>query len=156
MHIADPQTIAERVVDKMTADDAFSRWLGIETFDVAPGRASCRMTVRADMVNGFGTGHGGIAYSLADSAFAFATNNCGRLSVAIDCSVSYPAAVRPGDVLTATAVQESSSRKLAFCTVTVRNQHDVTVLHFRGTVYRTAVDHIPVLGHTLGAEKDQP
>jgi len=147
---ADAQHLADRVVAKMTRDDAFSRWLGIETFDVAPGRATSRMTVRSEMVNAFGTSHGGIVYSLADSAFAFATNNCGRLSVAIDCSISYPAAVRPGDVLTAVAVQETGSRKLAFCEVTVRNQHDAIVAHFRGTVYRTSTDHIPELGNTLG------
>lgn len=150
MATPDPQHLAERVVAGMVKTDAFSRWLGIEVFDVAPGRASCRMTVRDEMVNGFGTSHGGIVFSLADSAFAFASNNCGRLSVAIDCSISFPAAVRPGDVLTAVAVQESGSRKLAFCDVTVRNQHDAIVAHFRGTVYRTTTDHIPELGSTLG------
>ena len=93
------------------------------------------------MVNGFGTSHGGIMFSLADSAFAFATNACGMLSVAIDCTVSYPLALRPGDVLTATAIEQSTTKRLAFCDVTVRNQDDVIASHFRGTVYRTATPH---------------
>lgn len=150
MNAVDAQQIADRVVAHMLEADAFSRWLGITVSDVAPGRATCRMTVRDEMVNGFGTSHGGIAYSLADSAFAFATNNCGRLSVAVDVTMSYPAAIRPGDVLTAVAVQESASRTLAFCSVTVRNQNAVIVGHFRGTVYRLRTDHIPELGNTLG------
>lgn len=145
MTAPDPMPLAERVVAKLVAADAFSRWLGVVVSDVAPGRATCRMKVRDEMVNGFGTSHGGIVYSLADSAFAFATNNGGRLSVAIDCSISYPAAVHPGDSLTAVAVQDSAGRKLAFCDVVVRNQHDVIVAHFRGTVYRTSIDHIPEL-----------
>ena len=150
MSAADPQLIADRVVAHMLKADAFSRWLGITVSGVAPGRVTCRMTVRDEMVNGFGTSHGGIVYSLADSAFAFATNNCGRLSVAVDTVMSYPAVVRPGDVLTAFAEQESASRALAFCSVTVRNQRDIVVGHFRGTVYRLKSDHIPELGNTLG------
>ena len=139
----DPQALAEAVVSKMLASDALSRWLGVEVLEIAPRRSTCRMTVRDEMVNGFGTAHGGIVFSLADSAFAFATNACGRLSVAIDCTVSYPAAVRPGDVLTAVAVEESATHRLAFCEVTVRNQGEAIVAHFRGTVYRTAQAHFP-------------
>lgn len=128
---------ARAVVDRMMAQDAFSQWLGVEVLDAGPRRATIRMTVRPEMVNGFGTAHGGIVYSLADSAFAFATNSDGLISVAVDCTVSYPAAVRPGDVLTATATEQTATRKLGFCEVTVRNQHDEIVGHFRGTVYRT-------------------
>jgi acyl-CoA thioesterase len=139
----DAQALAEAVVGKMLATDALSRWLGLEVTEIAPRRSTCRMTVREEMVNGFGTSHGGIVFSLADSAFAFATNASGRLSVAIDCTISYPVAVRPGDVLTAVAVEESASNRLAFCDVTVRNQRDAIVGHFRGTVYRTAQEHFP-------------
>jgi acyl-CoA thioesterase len=139
----DAQALAEAVVRKMIATDALSRWLGLEVLEIAPRRSTCRMTVREEMVNGFGTSHGGIVFSLADSAFAFATNATGRLSVAIDCTISYPAAVHPGDVLTATAVEESSSHRLAFCDVTVRNQDAAIVGHFRGTVYRTSRRHFP-------------
>ncbi len=134
----DPQ----RVVGMLMARDRFSQWLGIEVLEAAVGKSVVRMTVREEMVNGFGTSHGGIVFSLADSAFAFAINAAGTLSVAIDCTVSFPVAVRPGDVLTADAREESTSNKLTFLTATVRNQHDVIVGHFRGTGFRTGRAHV--------------
>lgn len=139
----DAQQLADRVVGKLMAADRYSQWLGVEVLETAPQRSTIRMTVRDEMVNGFGTAHGGIVFGLADSAFAFACNAQGRLSVAVDCSVNYPAAVRPGDVLTAIAVEETSTNRLAFCAVTVRNQHDSIVGFFRGTVYRTSQEHFP-------------
>ena len=129
------------LVDRLMGTDAFSQWLGVEILEARAGYAVVRMTVRGEMVNGFGTSHGGIVFSLADSAFAFAINAGGFLSVAIDCFVSFPVAVHPGDVLTATAREDSSSNKLAFCVVTVCNQDDVIVGHFRGTGYRTSRPH---------------
>ena len=136
---------ARAVVDRLMLQDAFSQWLGIRIVEARVGYAEVRMTVRDDMVNGFGTSHGGIVFSLADTAFAFAINAVGTLSVAVDCTVSFPVAVRPGDVLTATGIEESVSNKLAFCAVTVRNQFGVVVGHFRGTGYRTARAHdVPV------------
>lgn len=132
------------LVAHLMARDAFSQWLGVEVLEAETGRAVVRMTVREEMVNGFGTAHGGIVFSLADSAFAFAINAGGTLSVAIDCLVSFPVAVRPGDVLTAIGVEDSTSNRLAFCVVTVRNQHDVIVGHFRGTGYRTTRQHLPI------------
>ena len=131
------------LVDHLMRRDAFSRWLGVEVVEADVGRSVLRMTVRDEMVNGFGTSHGGIVFSLADSAFAFCINSGGVLSVAIDCFVSFPVAVRPGDVLTAIGIEDSSSNRLAFCTVTVRNQHDAIVGHFRGTGYRTQRPHLP-------------
>ncbi|WP_310570628.1 hotdog fold thioesterase [Gemmatimonas sp.] len=129
------------VVNTLMARDLYSQWLGIEVVESKVGTSVLRMTIRDEMVNGFGTSHGGIMFSLADSALAFATNACGMLSVAVDCSISFPVAVRPGDVLTATAVEQSTTKRLAFCDVSVRNQADVLVGHFRGTVYRTATPH---------------
>lgn len=139
----DEQTLARAVVEKMLSVDGFSRWLGIDVLEISPGRAVLRMTVRDEMINGFGTAHGGIAFSLADSALAFATNTGGFISVAMDCTISYPAAVRSGDTLIATAIEESTTNKLAFCAVTVRKQDEVIVAHFRGTVYRTPKQHFP-------------
>ncbi|WP_309672096.1 hotdog fold thioesterase [Gemmatimonas sp.] len=132
---------AADVVNTLMARDLYSQWLGIEVVEAAVGTSVLRMTIRDEMVNGFGTSHGGIMFSLADSALAFATNACGMLSVAVDCSISFPVAVRPGDVLIATAIEQSTTKRLAFCDVSVRNQADVLVGHFRGTVYRTATPH---------------
>lgn len=132
---------ARALVDQLMVKDAMSRWLGIEVTEADVGRARLAMTVRDDMVNGFGTAHGGVIFAFADSAFAFATNAGGQLSVAIDCSISFPVAVRPGDRLTALATEASTTNRLAFCEVTVRNQDDVAVAYFRGTVYRTSRRH---------------
>ncbi len=134
---ADADLRARETVERLLDTDAFSRWLGVEVLEVAVGRAVLRMTVRPEMVNGFGTGHGGIVFAFADSALAFCTNSDGTISVALDCTISYPAAVRPGDVLIATGVRETTTNKIGFASVTVRNQDDVVVGHFRGTVYRT-------------------
>jgi acyl-CoA thioesterase len=130
-----------RLVAHLMELDAFSQWLGIEVLAAAEGLARLRLTVRADMVNGFGIAHGGVLFSLADSALAFATNAAGTLSVALDCTISFPLAVQVGDVLTAEAIEESTTRRMGFCRVTVTNQHDVVVGHFRGTVYRTTRAH---------------
>jgi len=136
------------IVSHLMARDAFSRWLGVSVLEADAGRSVLSMTVREDMLNGFGTLHGGVLFAFADSAFAFATNAGGWLSVAVDCSISYPAASRPGDVLRAVAVEQSRTNRLAFCEVTVCNQHDVAVGYFRGTVYRTTRPH--VLGEHVG------
>ena len=133
----DEQALAERVVSAMMAKDAFSRQLGMELVEVGPHAATVRMTVTADMRNGFGVCHGGATFALADSALAFASNTHGRVTVSIENSISYPAAVRLGDTLTATATEETAGKRLAFYRVTVVNQRDETVALFRGTVYRT-------------------
>ena len=141
--MSDAQQRAERVVQGMLARDAFSEWLGLEVMEVAPRRSVVQMQVRPEMVNGFGVSHGGIVYSLADSALAFASNTHGRVTVAVENSISYPVAVRVGDVVTATAEEESSSNRLGFYRVTVFNQKDELVAIFRGTVYRTEKEHVP-------------
>src|ERR1044072_8238325 len=95
--------LAEKVVDKMMRDDLFSQWLGIEVIEIREGYSKIKMTVREEMINGFGIVHGGIAFSLSDSAFAFACNNRNNLSVALDTSINFTKPVHPGDVLTAEA-----------------------------------------------------
>lgn len=141
---AEAQHAAERaqaVVGRMFRQDAFSQWLGVQVIEVREGYCRLQMTVRQEMTNGFGTAHGGIVFSFADTALAFCTNASGEISVALDCTISYPAAVKPGDVLTAVGEQETTSRKVGFARVTVTNQDGVTVGHFRGTVYRTQKPH---------------
>jgi acyl-CoA thioesterase len=125
----------------MLQRDAFSRWLGVEMLDAGRGTCTLQMRVRDDMVNGFGVSHGGIAFSLADSAMAFAANTGEHVTVAIDNAVSYPAAVHPGDQLVAVAREESATGRLAFYSVTVRRQDQAVVALFRGTVYRTNRKH---------------
>lgn len=128
-------------VDAMLARDAFSAWLGAELVSLDAHGCILRMTVRDDMVNGFGVSHGGIVFSLADSAMAFACNQDEAVTVATDNAVSYPAAVRPGDCLVADARREQGAGRLAWYRAIVRNQDDVVVAIFRGTVYRTRTPH---------------
>jgi acyl-CoA thioesterase len=132
---------AEQVVFGMLAKDEFSRWLGIEVTELKPAFCVCRMTVRDEMVNGFGVAHGGIAFSLADSAFAFSCNTQGRIAMSIENGITYPRPVGPGDVLTAVATEESASYRLGFYRVVVTNQKDETVAIFRGTAYKTSQEH---------------
>jgi acyl-CoA thioesterase len=137
------QDLAERVVAAMVARDAMATWLGIEVLEIAPRCSTCRLKVRDDMLNGFGVAHGGIAFSLADSAFAFACNTQGRITVSIENAVTYPAPVQAGDVLTAVAREEATSSRIAYYRVDVRNQRDEVVALFRGTAYRTSRFHFP-------------
>jgi acyl-CoA thioesterase len=137
----DEQILAERVVAEMMVNDAFSQWLGIEIVDVRPRRAVVRMTVREEMVNGFGVCHGGIAFSLADSALAFASNTHGTVTVSIENTITYPKVIAIGDKLTAIAKEESSTTRLGFYKVTVRRSDDAIVALFKGTVYKTQKPH---------------
>src|SRR5687767_13691816 len=125
----------------MMAKDAFSQWLGIEVLEIAPRRSTLRMTVGAEMINGFGVTHGGIVYSLADSALAFACNSKGTIWMAIENTIGYPKSVMTGDVLTAIASEESAGMKLGFYRVVVTNQRDEIVSTFRGTVYNSGKEH---------------
>lgn len=137
------QALAERVVAGMMARDAFSQWLGVNVVEVRPRAVVVRMTVRDEMVNGFGVCHGGIAFALADSALAFASNTHGRVTVSIENSITYPVPVHAGDTLTARAEEESATGRLAFYRVTVTDHRGTTVALFRGTVYRTKRPFFP-------------
>jgi acyl-CoA thioesterase len=137
----DEQILAERVVAEMMVKDAFSQWLGIEIIDVRPREAVVRMTVREEMVNGFGVCHGGIAFSLADSALAFASNTHGAVTVSIENTITYPKIIAIGDTLTATAKEETSTDRLGFYRVTVCRSDDTIVALFKGTVYKTRKPH---------------
>ena len=81
--------LANDVVKHMMENDFFSQWLDIKILEIKEGHSRIRMTVRKEMVNGFGIVHGGIPFSLADSAFAFACNNRNNLSVALDTSINF-------------------------------------------------------------------
>lgn len=126
-----------RIVDAMISKDYFSQWLGIERLEDGEGRSVLRMTVRREMLNGFGIAHGGITYSLADSALAFASNSRGRHAVSVETSISHTEKVNEGDVLTAVAVEEKLTYKIANYRITVTNQEGSIVGLFKGIVYRS-------------------
>lgn len=124
------------IFQAMYGQDPFSQWLGIELLHIGPGTCSLRMQVRAEMLNGFGVAHGGITFSLADSAFAFASNSRGQHALSVHCGVQHTAPVREGDVLTAVAQEDQLGAKLANYSVRIENQKGETVALFQGMVYR--------------------
>lgn len=128
---------SQEVVTHMMENDLFSRWLGIEVLDVKEGYSKIKMTVREEMINGFGIVHGGIAFSLSDSAFAFACNNRNNLSVALDTSINFTKPVHVGDVLTAEAKELHNGKSTGLYHITVTNQKDHIVALFKGTCFRT-------------------
>ena len=125
------------LVARMFETDYFSQWLGIEIVETGLGTCRLSMKVRKEMLNGFGVLHGGVTFSLADSALAFASNSHGRISVALDASMSFPAPSREGDVLTAVAEELSLTDKTGLYLITILNQDNKKIGVFKGTVYRT-------------------
>ncbi len=120
----------------MFDNDPFSQWMGMELVAVGPGTSTLRMAVRGEMLNGFGVAHGGITFSLADSAFAFACNSHGRHALSIHCTIEHVAPVRAGDVLTATATEEHLGNSLSNYAIRVTRADGAAVAFFRGVAYR--------------------
>jgi acyl-CoA thioesterase len=127
----------QQVVDRMMKDDLFSQWLGIEVLDIKEGYSKIKMTVRKEMINGLGIVHGGIPFSLADSAFAFACNNRNVLSVALDTSINFIKPVHADDVLTAEAKELHNGKSTGLYQVEITNQKNHLVAQFKGLCYRT-------------------
>ena len=116
--------------------DPFSQWMGMKLVSVGPGACTLSMAVREEMLNGFGVAHGGITFSLADSAFAFACNSHGRHAVSIHCAIEHVAPVRAGDVLTASATEDHLGNNLSNYSIRVTKADGSTVAFFRGVAYR--------------------
>ncbi len=129
--------LANTVVAHMMQHDLFSQWLGIEVLEVKEGYSKIKMTVRPEMINGLGIVHGGIAFSLSDSAFAFACNNRNNLSVALDTSIVFTKPVHVGDVLIAEAKELHNGKSTGLYYITITNQKEHMVALFKGTCFRT-------------------
>ena len=127
----------EKVVNHMMQHDLFSQWLGIQVLHVEEGYSKISMTVRTEMINGFGIVHGGIPFSFADSAFAFACNNRNKLSVALDTSMNFLKPVMVGDVLIAEAKELHNGKSTGLYHITITNQHEKVVAVFKGTCFRS-------------------
>ena len=128
---------AEKVVGHMMEHDLFSQWLGIEVLEIKEGYSKIKMTIRNEMINGLGIIHGGVAFSMADSAFAFACNNRNVLSVALDTSINFLKPIHVNDVLIAEAKELHNGKSTGLYHITITNQHEHTVAVFKGTCYRT-------------------
>lgn len=129
---------ARQIIEKMYNADLFSQWLGIQIIAVNNDNVIVQLQVRKEMLNGFSILHGGIAYSLADSALAFASNAGGKIGLSIETAISHLVACKEGDVLTATTEPISSSDKIAVYSVRITNQQEKVIAYFRGTVYYTS------------------
>jgi len=143
MKMSDKTKLATRVVERMMDKDYFSQWLGIEIKLVEPGKCILGMKIRKEMLNGFSIAHGGISFSVADSALAFAANSHGQRSVSVETSISHTEPLMEGDDIIATAMELNRTNKIAIYSVTITNQHMRTVALFKGTVYRTSKDWFP-------------
>ena len=129
--------LANSIVIHMMENDLFSQWLGIEAIEIREGYSKIKMVVRKEMINGLGVVHGGIAFSLGDSAFAFACNNRNNLSVALDTSINFIKPVQPGDELTAEAKELHNGKSTGLYHISITNQHGKVVAVFKGTCFRT-------------------
>jgi acyl-CoA thioesterase len=133
----DKYNLANAVVAHMMEHDLFSQWLGIEVLEIKEGYSKIKMTVRPEMINGFGIVHGGIAFSLADSAFAFACNNRNILSVALDTSINFIKPVHVDDVLIAEAKELHNGKSTGLYHIIITNQKNHEIAIFKGLCYRT-------------------
>ena len=130
-------TQARQIVDLMYNNDPMSQWLGIERLEDGPGQSKLRLIVRPEMLNGFGIAHGGITYSLADSALAFASNAHGMQAVSVETSISHLKPVKSGDVLITFVEEVNLTKRTGIYLIHVNNQDGVQVALFKGVVHRT-------------------
>lgn len=126
-----------KIVDKMFFNDPFSQWLGIERVKDKQGEVNLKMTIRKEMLNGFSIAHGGITYSLADSALAFSANSHGIQSVSIDTSISHTKPLKEGDVIVTKVEEVNLTKRTGIYQIKIFNQNNELVAVFKGTVYRT-------------------
>jgi acyl-CoA thioesterase len=133
----EPDLFAKKVVDSMFVLDYFSRWMGVELVEIKKGYSKISMKLRREMLNGFGIAHGGVTFALADSAFAFACNSDGKITVALDVSISYPKPARENDILVAEAKEINTTKKTGLYLVEIKNQHGELIALFKGTCYKT-------------------
>jgi acyl-CoA thioesterase len=124
---------------KMLSLDPFSQWLGIEILECEIGRCKVALTVRKEMLNSMQKAHGGITYSLADTAFGFAANTHGKFAVSIETSINHIEAINEGDYLIAESTIEKVNNKLGFNIIEVKRGNEMVAL-FKGVVYRTNKD----------------
>jgi len=131
----DDVRVSDELRDRIAADP-YCATLGIDLLALEPGRAVTALTVTDDLVNFHDTPHGGAIYSLADAAFAAASNSHGETALALETNISYLEAVDVGETLTATAEETHLADRTAEYEVVVTDGDDERVATFRGRVYR--------------------
>lgn len=127
-----------KIVDKMFNNDPFSQWLGIKRVQDKKGAVTLSLVIRKEMLNGFAIAHGGITYSLADSALAFSANSHGQHAVSLETSISHTKPLTESDTITTQVEEISLTRKTGIYQIKIYNQHQELVALFKGTVYRSS------------------
>ncbi|MBW7868056.1 MAG: hotdog fold thioesterase [Brumimicrobium sp.] len=125
----------EAIIQRMLEKDAFSQWMQLEVLEIRLGYCKLKMTVSPEMVNGFLIAHGGITYSLSDSALAFASNSYGKQCVSIETSISHTRPVKIGDTLISTCTELHRGKTIGIYEVVIHNQEEKLVALFKGTVH---------------------
>jgi|TARA_B110000263_G_scaffold91367_1_gene79882 acyl-CoA thioesterase len=125
----------KEIIERMMENDSYSKWLGIELVDIKKGYCKLKMHVTQEMTNGFFIAHGGICYSLADSALAFASNSNGNKALSVETSISHTKKVNKDDTLTAETQELSITNKTGLYSIIISNQNNIEVALFKGTVY---------------------
>jgi len=148
IHTQTPQQLAQSCADAMFQRDQASRNLGMKITQVSPGKATVTMPVSSIMIQGHGSCHGGYLFTLADSAFAFACNSYNKATVASGCTIDYMLGTREGDLLTASAVEQSRGNRTGVYDITITNQNGHVVALFRGKSYQ-------VRGEVIQSENNQ-
>jgi len=134
-----PPKASHLIPEKMLSLDPFSQWLGIEILECEIGRCKVGMTIRKEMLNSMEKAHGGITYSLADTAFGFSANTYGKYAVSIETSINHIEALEEGDYITAESIIDETRNKLGFHIIKVKKGEKLVAL-FKGVVYRTSKD----------------
>ena len=124
----------QEIIHTMMSKDAFSKWLGIEVMEITNGKSTLACKVNESMLNGFEIVHGGISYSLSDSALAFAANSHGFKCVSIETSISHTRPAKLNDILTARCTELHRGKSIGIYQVVVTDQQNKTVALFKGTV----------------------
>jgi len=127
----------KEIIDIMTARDEFSRWLGLEIDVIEKGYCKLHYSVKKEMLNGFGKIHGGILFSASDSAFAFAGNSHGVITVALDVSITFTHPATEGETLYVEAKELHLGNKTGLYDIRTTNAEGKLVAVFKGTAYRT-------------------
>ena len=128
----------EEVLKIMLKGDRFTEWMGLQIIEFGKGYCKLQYRLTEDMMNGFNSVHGGVLFAAADSAFAFACNSYGHLTVALDASVHFTKPAKTGEVLQVEAVEVFLGNKIGIYDVRTTNEKDELVALFKGTAYRTS------------------
>lgn len=128
----------QEVLKRMTAHDKFTAWMGLQVDEIGEGYCRLHYTVKEEMLNGFSVIHGGALFAAADSAFAFACNTHGRITMALDVSITFTRAAKAGDLLTVEAKELYVGHRTGLYEVRTTNRDGELVALFKGTAYRTS------------------